>query len=181
MIDFDLDQTADDIERFAQTGGLLPAGKHHVRLESCKPATANSGLTGEELLFVVASGPFAGSEIKETLWDSDKGGAKKRATLFAHRLGVLERSGAGFKLAKDKYGFADALGAEVVVEVQHEEYTNKHGKKGKVARVTFAGIWKLDDPAAKGVSKGAAKADDKNAAKETAAQAGRKKVDTSNL
>lgn len=183
MIDFDLDDenaTADKIEQFQKTGGLVPEGKYHVRLDGWKPTSAQSGLTGEELHYVIASGPFEGAEITDTLWNSDKDGAKRRAMLFGHRLGLLVRNGAKFKKAPGKESFADCIGAECVVEVKHEEYVNKKGKKGIALRITFNGVWGVDDPSVKSLVK-AAPAKSPGAKPDEPAKAPKKKVDTSEL
>lgn len=155
MLGVDLDTVSPDaIDQFAKSGGILPAGKYHCRLDCAKDTTANSGTPGEELHFAVIGGPFAGQEIKETIWKSDKEGSKNRLVLFASRLGLLKRDGARFVPVEGKHSFADCIGADCVLEVAHEEYTNKQGKKGTAVRVTFAGIWNTNDPAVKNVPKG---------------------------
>lgn len=181
MIDFDLDNASgEDVERFHKTGGILPAGKYHCRLDGAKDAQTQT-TTGVELHYVVASGPFAGEEIKDSIWNSDKAAAKNRATLFGHRLGLLKRKGAGFEFAPGKSDFADCIGAEVVLEVKHEPYVSKTtGKNGIGVRVTFNGIWSTDDPAVKSVVKSSGPSTSPGKQGETPAkQTGR--VDTSKL
>jgi hypothetical protein len=159
MLDFDLDQyDGQQIDQFQKSGGKLPNGRYHCRLDGCKPVSTPKGSTGEELTFVIVGGPFAGQEISETLWDSDKEAAKKRVVLFASRLGLLVRSKENGKFAKapGKHGFGDCFGAECVLEVKEEEYTKKDGGKGTACRVTFAGIWNVNDPEVKSVAKGKA-------------------------
>lgn len=152
MFDFDL-PSVDGIEKFQKTGGMLPAGKYHVRLDGAKPTTAGSGAQGTELYFTVIGGPFVGQEIKETLWQSEKEGAKNRLVLFGSRLGLLKPEGGKFVRVAGKSDFADAIGADVVVEVERQEYVTKDGKKGNAARITFGGIWSSNDPSVKGVPK----------------------------
>jgi hypothetical protein len=173
MLGFDLNEvTPDQIDQFQKTGGLLPAGKYHVRLDGAKDTNSKNMTPGEELHFTVVGGPFAGHEIKETLWKSDKDGSKNRLVLFASRLGLVRRDGARFVPVEGKHSFSDCLGAECVIEVEHESYENKTtGKKGTAVRVSFGGIWRVDDPAVKSVQKG----------KAGVAAPTKKKVDTSEL
>lgn len=156
MFDFDLDEFDDNqITNFQKSGGRLPDGRYHVRLDGVKPVSTPKGGTGEELTLTVIGGPHAGNEIRETLWDSDKPAGKKRLVLFGARLGLLVRGeGAKFTKAKDKYGFGDCLGNECIVEVKAEKYTKKDGGQGEALRVTFAGIWSVGDPEVKSVAKG---------------------------
>lgn len=176
MLGFDLEGVSPDaIDTFQKTGGILPKGKYHVRLDGAKDVTAQqSGTPGEELHYTVIGGPHTGHEIKDTLWKTDKEGAKNRLVLFASRLGLLQRDGAKFVQAKGKHSFADCLGSDVVIEVDHEEYENKKtGKKGTGVRVTFGGIWRTDAPEVKSVVKGKVTGGDAPPAKQ--------KVDTSKL
>lgn len=113
MIDFDLGGvTPDGVEAFEKTGGLLPDGWHHCRLDGSKDTSANSGSTGTELEFTVVSGPCVGQTITETLWNSDKQGAKNRIALFASKLGLIVRDGAKFVAVKGKETFSDCHGVK---------------------------------------------------------------------
>lgn len=163
------------VDQVAKSGGLIPAGKYHVRLDGAGDVTSKEGTTGTELTFVLLTGPFAGQEIKEKLWQSEK--TVNRCLLFGSRLGLLTVTGDAknkkFNRVKDKRTFQDCLGAEVVVEVAHRDYEKKDGSKGKAANVTFGGIWTLDDKDVKDVPK--AKAGSKPPTPQP------KKVDTSGI
>lgn len=168
------DINPETVDQVAKSGGLIPAGKYHVRLDGAGDVTSKSGTPGTELTFVILVGPFAGQEVKETVWVSDK--AQNRVVLFGARLGALTQDPKTKKYvrAKDKHTFQDCLGAEVVIEVSHREYDKKDGGKGKAAQVTFGGIWALDDKDVKDVPR--AKAGSKPAAAPPP-----KKVDTSGI
>lgn len=157
MFDFDLDQIdGQQIDTFQQSGGRVPDGKYHVRLDGVKPGTTPNGKEYQELTLVIVGGPHAGNEIRETLWASDKPAGVKRLVLFGSKLGLLVRGEGGkFKKAEGKYSLGDCLGAEVVVEVKAEDWA-KGDKRGTRLAVTFAGIWSVNDPAVKSVAKGKA-------------------------
>lgn len=147
------DLNPETVDQVAKSGGLVPAGKYHVRLDGAGDVTSKNNTQGTELAFVILTGPFTGSEVKETIWSSENEKAKNRLVLFASRLGLLAVDPKSKKYArvKDKHTFQDCLGAEVVIEVSHREYDKKDGSKGHVAQVTFGGIWALDDKAVKDV------------------------------
>lgn len=164
-----------------KTGQIIPPGKYHARLNGAGDTTSKNGTQGTELTFVVLTGPFAGQEVEETLWNSDNDKVKNRLVLFGHRLGVLHLNPATkkYELAKDKHTFQDVIGAECVIEITHREYEKKDssGKvtgKGVAANVSFGGIWKLDDAAVKDVAKA------KAGSKPPAAPA-KPKIDTSGI
>ena len=154
MFEFDLPDAA-EINNFAETNGNLPAGKYHVVLDGAAPETAKeSGNTGTLLTWRVIGGPCMGMTVKDTIWDSDNPKAINRKVLFALRLGAVVQEGTKLKKAEGKNSFGDCLGKDVVVEVVHEEYTNKKGAKGTSVKVAFGGIWATDDPKVKSVIKG---------------------------
>jgi hypothetical protein len=148
------DVNPETVDALGASGGLLPEGKYHARLDGAAPVTSRtSGNDGTELTFCVLAGPFAGQEVKETLWVSDK--TTNRVVLFGARLGALKVDPATKKYvpAEGKNTFQDCLGAEVVIEVCHREYTKKDNTKGKAANITFGGIFDVNDKAAKDVVK----------------------------
>lgn len=149
------DIAADSVDQVAKSGGLVPEGKYHVRLDGAGDVVSKNHNTGSELTFVILHGPFAGQEVKETIWSSENEKAKNRLVLFAHRLGLLKlnEKTKRYERVDGKSGFGDVLGAECVIEVAHREYEKKDKTKGKAANVTFGGIWKLDDPDVKSVPK----------------------------
>lgn len=174
--DLDLDINPDTVDEAAKSGGLVPEGKYHVRLDGAGDSTAKTGTTGTELTFVILTGKLAGKEVKETVWNSDKDAGKNRLLLFASRLGLLTRNDKAkkFERVKDRNSFQDCIGAECVIEVVHREYEKKDKSKGKIANVSFGGIWTVDDKDVKDVPK--AKAGTKPAPAPAP-----KKVDTSGI
>src|SRR4051812_11324677 len=97
MLGIDLDTVnPDQIDQFQKSGGILPKGKYHVRLDGAKDGNSNGGTPYEELILTALAGPFAGQEIKEKVYKSDKEGAKNRLVLFASRLGLIRRDGSRF-------------------------------------------------------------------------------------
>ena len=151
------DFNPDAVEESIKNGGLLPEGVYHVVLECAKTTESKAkGTRGIELHFSVAEGPFFGHKIKDTLWETDNEKAKTRIVIFASRLGLLVTSGSTYVYAQGKKDFTDCDGAHVWVEVAHETYTNQETKKeGKAPRLTYAGIWRLDEPpTGKTLSKG---------------------------
>lgn len=179
-----------DLEQIAKGNELPPKGKYHVALTGAGPKTAQtSGATGTELVFTVASGAHAGHEFRETLWDTgrDDSATKKltdRKFLFGSRLGLVVKDAAAgrYVLANGKRDLLDCLGHECVIEIDHEPYTNqKTGKQGVVARMTWAGIWRKDDPAAKAVVKTPTKPATPATATNTAPGQQRRQFDPSEL
>jgi hypothetical protein len=170
------DINPDTVDQVAKSGGLVPPGKYHARLDGAGDVTSKNGTQGTELTFTILTGTFAGSEVKETIWSSENDKAKIRLVLFASRLGLLAVDPKTKKYArvKDKHTFQDCLGAECVIEVSHREYEKRDKTKGHAAQVTFGGIWKLDDSAVKDVPRA------KAGAKPAAAPA-KAKVDTSGI
>ncbi|HEY1192340.1 MAG TPA: hypothetical protein VGE74_32250 [Gemmata sp.] len=163
------------VDQVAKSGGLIPAGKYHVRLYGAGDVTSKTnGTAGTELTFVILTGAFAGQEVKETLWSSDK--TVNRMVLFGSRLGLLkvDPKTKKYMRVEGKHNFVDCQGAECVIEVSHREYEKKDKTKGIAANVTFGGIWALDDKDVKDVPK--AKAGTKPAAAPP-----KPKVDTSGI
>jgi hypothetical protein len=164
------------VDDLPNSGGLVPEGKYHVRLDGAGDTISSGGTQGTELTFVILTGKNAGQEVKETVWVSDNEKAKNRLVRFASRLGLLVRNTKTnkYERVKDKHTFQDCIGAEVVIEVAHREYEKKDKSKGKAANVTFGGIWTVDDKEVKDVPK--AKAGTK-----PPPAAAPKKVDTSGI
>ncbi len=147
----------DELNQTIAAGPLAPEGLHHAILEGARDGEANNGRKFRELTFKIVAGPGKNQTVKETLWNSDESKGKNRILCFAHRLGLLQR-GEGGKLVPvaGRHGFADVLGAQVVIEVKHKtrEY-EKDGEKKKItdAILSFEGVMSLDDPRAKDVAR----------------------------
>lgn len=184
------DVTIQDVEKGTSHKGL-PDGKYHVRLDGSRNVDANSGSTGVELVFVTLAGPHAGAEVKETIWnakedadDAKRATARNRLMLFGHRLGLLKQGAGGvLKKVEGLSDFGDVHGAEVVIEVKNEKnISKKDGKEYTNARVTFNGIFPVNDPKCKDVPKGKpTTAATKPASKTAPAKGGKKTLDPSEL
>ena len=152
---------ADEIEARAASGGIAAEGLHHAVLTGFREVTANTGSRGRELTFKILAGPSKGMEVKDTLWTSDKEFAQTRMKIFAHRLGLLVKvqdPATGVKRYKPVEGKTELLhciGAQVAIEVQHEEYETKAGKKAQGARLTGEGVIELSDKRAAAIPRGA--------------------------
>jgi hypothetical protein len=142
-------QSADGVETRAAAGGMVPAGFYRVKLNGATPVTSKEKQTpGFELTFLVTDGPFAGMEVKETLWDTEHARSQDRLALFALRLGVLKRGGKEGKeivAVEGKKDFLDVLDAPAIIEVYHEEFKRQDGNISHNAKVTFGGCHYIDD------------------------------------
>lgn len=152
--DLDLDGlNPQAVEAVAESGGLIPAGKYHARLEGVAEVTSRQkGTPGTELHFTILAGPHAGREVKDTLWAGDSEIGKNRRVLFAHRLGLLaiDPKTKRYVAIDGRTGLEDCIGAEVVIEVRHEP--DQKDPEKKWARLGFA-VWAVDDPKVKDVPK----------------------------
>lgn len=177
--DLDLDSfNPAAVDAVGEAGGLIPPGKYHARLEGAALRTAKTGNSGSELVFTVLAGPFAGTEVKETLWGGDNERNKNKTVLWGHRLGLLavDPKTKKYVRVEGKTGFEDCLGAEVVIEVVHEQDKTDPAKKWP--RLAF-GLWAVDDPKVKDVKKAAAPKP--GAAASPPPPPAKPKVDTSSL
>lgn len=149
----------EELDNKMKSGMLPPVGLHHAMLNGYRECTANSGSVGHELTFLLLAGTHKGSEVKETLWESDKPKAIDRMMIFAHRLGLLKKvSEAGkskYLPVEGKTDLVHCMGVEVIIDVHHEEW-EREGKKGTKALLTFEGVLSLDDKRAAKVPRGTA-------------------------
>jgi hypothetical protein len=145
---------ADKIEKDIESGGIVPAGKYHSRLIGYAPKERDNGVA-HELTFQIASGEFAGREIKHTIYPAkNHDGAQRVQNVvirFSHVLGLLRKV---TENGKSRYveivkgnTFVDCLGREAVIDVIVEEYdrldkdTKKPtGQKGKINKLSMFGI-----------------------------------------
>lgn len=152
----------ENAESQMKNGGLVPEGKHYARLDGVREVEANSGSRGRELTFTVLAGPGKGGEVRETLWlNTDKDKSKIRQLIFGHRLGLLKKAPGPngksvYQGVEGKHDFTDCLGAECVLDVKHEEYVRKDGKKGMSAILQFEGVFSPTDERCKDVPRVAA-------------------------
>jgi hypothetical protein len=149
-VEFELDLTGlteDDLE----SDGRCAPGRYHIQFTDAAH-DAKSQLPCVRLKYTILAGtdPSAvGTVLEERLYFSEK--AKKRAAIFAKRLGLIDASAFGKRSSLDWSG---AVGQQAIVEIHEEEYDKKDGGKAKSSKITFAGIWPIDDPRTKDVPRG---------------------------
>lgn len=155
--DFDYSKyNPDMVETQVESGGNLPAGYYHAKLNGANPTTSKKkGTACWELEFIVTAGPFAGWKMTENLWDSDNARIVNRILLFKHRLGLLKRTedGKSFVRVEGKTDFRDCLDAPVIIHVVHELRKNEDGTPAMKndgtqwvdVRLDFNGLFRPDD------------------------------------
>jgi hypothetical protein len=81
--------------------------------------------------------------------DEDKGNvwSRKKQAAFAIACDLVDLSALGKKV---EVNLQDAVGSQVVVELDVEEYTKGDNKKGRKMVLVWANIYHVDDPRAKG-------------------------------
>jgi hypothetical protein len=162
----------DDAEKAIQSSGLVPEGFHHAVLESVKSGTANSGTPFREFTFQVLAGPAKGATVTHTLWlpnaGQDEAKRKKsmnQLAIYMHRLGLKEKVTKDGKSSlaevKGRHDFIDCLGQECVIEAEHYEEVWKDkrtqaDRKMTKARLSWEGVYLLDDKRVKDVPRGKA-------------------------
>lgn len=187
------------LETRMAAGGMLPEGFYKAKLNGAKQTTSKQKSTpGWELTFTVTEGPFAGTEVTDTLYDTEHAKSQDRLCLFSLRLGVLKRGGKDNKqivAVEGKTDFLDVLDTPCVIEVMHEEYKReKDGGIGHSVRLAFGGCYyatdkdalaKVGKPVeAKAAAGAGAKSGETKAASTEPSKNGtpaKKKVDTSQL
>jgi hypothetical protein len=150
MVDIELDLT-DINETDLEQDGRLPVGRYHVQFVSAA-RDPNSQLPCLRLKYTVLAGTDSsavGMAAEERLYFSEK--AKKRAAIFANRLGLIDSSAFGKRSSLD---WSAVVGQQAVVEVIEETYEKKDGSKGISSKISFAGIWSTDDERTKDVPRG---------------------------
>jgi hypothetical protein len=81
--------------------------------------------------------------------EEDKGNVmvRKKQAAFAIACDLIDLSALGKKV---QVNLQDAVGAQVVLELEVESYTKRDGKPGKRVQLSWANIFHVDDPRAKG-------------------------------
>ena len=141
-------QDVAELEARAASGGMTPPGFYRAKLTGAKSITSNAkGTPGHELTFQITDGPFKGSEVTDTLWDTDNRRSQDRISLFCLRLGVLKRSADGKKIVAvdGVQDFMDVLDKPCIIETTVEEYERDNGSKGHSVRLAFSGCYYPDD------------------------------------
>lgn len=122
------DTDARGVEDRMASGGTLPKGFYHAKLNGAKRVQAKEkedgtpGSHGHELTFYITEGPYQGREVTDKIWISDKQASRDRIKLWGHRLGLLVKSkdGGSYEYAPGKKEFLDVLDAEIVLEITHQ-------------------------------------------------------------
>jgi hypothetical protein len=149
-LEFELDLTGigeDDLEGDFR----CTPGRYHIHIND---ASRDEKLVNPccRLRYTILNGtdPSAvGMVLEERLYFTER--ARKRAATFAKRLQILDPGAYGKSSSID---FTPVIGMQAIVEIHDEEYTKKDGSKGKSSKITFAGIWSVDDPRTKDVPRG---------------------------
>jgi hypothetical protein len=181
--DVDLNKKVDSVVAMMEAGGNVPPGFYRAILGGAKEVTsASKGTPGCELTFEIKGGPFNGATVSDTLWKTDSDRLQDRIILFGLRLGVLVRdpkTGEPVQV-EGKSDFMDVLDTEVIIEVIEDEFEGKDGRKSKIARVAFGGIYTKDDKKAS-EKIGKPPAAKSSTSKTEAKPAEKKKFDTASL
>jgi hypothetical protein len=129
---------------------VLP-GKYHVVIDRVAPVVKAEHQTLELAMRVLAgtNASQVGSMHLERLHFTEA--ARKRIALFALRLGLIRDRDLGRELQID---WSHAVGRQVVVEIAEEKFTRNNGQTATSSKVTFAGIWPVDDSRVADVPKG---------------------------
>jgi hypothetical protein len=136
--------------------GVVPEGKYHVHV-----VDVSKEILGDKpairLVFAVLAGTMPncrGREISEAVFLTEK--AIPRAEMFAYRLGLIPPSCLG-KCERVRVNWGRVLGRQAIVEVKIQEFYRPDGEIGERSKLTYDGIWTLDDPAVADVPRGVSK------------------------
>ncbi len=121
----------DDVETKAEGGELLDPGSYLVKITEADHVEL-AGKDAWKVTAEILEGPNEGRYIWDTIFFTQK--AQVRAYLFLSAIGIDVKE-------FDTDDSEEALGRKAIVEVEHEEYEDKDGKKRKKNNVTFRG-WK---------------------------------------
>jgi hypothetical protein len=148
---------------------LEVAGKYHATIvtmhEERMPNSQDDGSGFEQpiaggfsITAEVLGGEQADKKFSLIFWgpkfdkpDDDKGNvwSRKKQAAFAIACDLVKLDQLGKRVEIE---LADAVGAQVVVEIDIEEYTKKDGKRAKKPVMVWANIYHVDDPRAKGAA-----------------------------
>jgi len=145
-------------------GSVIPEGKYHARLVHAAERQAG-GYTIDELKFEILHGPYKGKVIEDDLFHTgtdaqktEKAKLKRRS--YYHRLGLLTKSEVNgekkYTLTPGKNHIRDCLDVQVIIDVvaQEESWEDKKtgaNRKMMKNKLSYFGIYKLDDPKVKDV------------------------------
>lgn len=121
-------------------GGLPLPGRYHVMVTDC-----TEGDSSVEAKFQILAGTTPGQEGKQlTEWFHISDKAIKRLVRFAMCAGLIAPG------EEKDVDFVGAVGAQLVIEVEEQEYQGK-----KKTRISADGLWPVDDAAVASVPKSA--------------------------
>jgi hypothetical protein len=139
-------------EEDLEAGSHIPEGRYHIQWSDAIRDGQPSQTSYVRLRYTVLAGtdPSAvGAVGEERLYETEK--AMKRAGIFCRRLGLVDESAFGKVSSID---WAVIIGQEAVIEVKDEEFERRDGSKGVASRITFAGVWGVDDARTRDVPRG---------------------------
>lgn len=162
--DFEID--GDDLEESDFEGGgfVSKPGFYHVICQDVTPKDEEGKLKRVTLKLQVLEGTEKSERHKtlyhdiylETWKDKDKGeteplskGSRAVGTKFFIGFGLLSKDVAGS--AKIKWPFGKMKGAQAIVKVDEETYTDKDGNKKTNYKIQFGNAYRLDDEEVKHV------------------------------
>jgi hypothetical protein len=139
-------KTEDDISGNSKP---LPGRYHMVVNSAAEKGSKKKGIPGLEIEFGVLAGTVPGQDGKTmqlflSYIGEDDAKTKKcldRVVRLALCLGVLQPGQA------KEVDWNEALGRELIVEVEEQEYTDKNGNQQKGSQVAYLGFWSLNNPA----------------------------------
>ena len=141
---WNLDFTGTTTQEVENQNGNIPDGFHRVKLESTRENTQTGD---QEFEFTISHGPFAGRKLRTVKLNNPSlatGNAEtvmKKARAWAVRMGVVGADANGKQVSPQ---WSLAIGKELVVELESQEYTKDDGSKGMTQRPKFAGIFPLE-------------------------------------
>jgi hypothetical protein len=136
-------------EASLERGDRVPPGKYHIEITNAvMDGEASSPCVRLRLAILAGTTPSAaGTTLEESLFLTPR--ALNRTKLILHRLGVIEKGHLGRKGIKVKWN--DLVGRQAIAEVTEEKFTKRDGSEGVASKITYAGVWSLDDDRAKDV------------------------------
>ena len=124
---------AGDIKNIPDTGGMVAEGKHIAKVTAAGEEQRNDGALVWGLTFTTETG-----DVKERIFWTER--AMFRGKVLCEALGI--------DLDSDPDAEVNAsglIGKICEIEVEHEEFDGRDGKKHRGAKITVRGFTKLSD------------------------------------
>jgi hypothetical protein len=136
-------------EASLERGDRVPPGKYHVEvINATMDGEASSPCVRLKCVVLAGTTPSAaGAILEERLFLTPR--ALQRTELFLRRLNVIEKGHLGKKGIKVRWN--DLVGRQAIVEVTEEKFTKRDGSEGMSSKVTYSGVWSIDDERVKDV------------------------------